>query len=239
MFDYDNDGQETQGEANELTDDEAMNETQNLDLIIDNWSTHVETNVDATEEIELIMKLLKKCRTLATATKKSSIISNFMRSHRLLYKINKTINIDCRSRWNSTFVLIDSVDRLKPILMKLFADKKTLKLRKEQFEKLAAIELNHDDWEFLSSLHLVLKPFFLGTVMMSGKNYPSIGLAYHAIQKLKHFCANNSEDNEHVKELKKLLLTKIYKYFYHDMEQFEYFQVNYKLYKSTHNFEKI
>ena len=148
------------------------------------------------------MDLLKKIRILATATKKSYIISNFIRTNKLLFKLNKSLNNGCKSRWNSTFILIDSLLQLKPLILKLFVEKKNLNLRKEQIEKLTMIELNHDNWEFLSYLYYVLTPFCLGTVMMSSKNYPSIGLTFHAIQKIKQFCSNDNTSSHHIKELK-------------------------------------
>ncbi|CAF1545416.1 unnamed protein product [Adineta ricciae] len=206
-------------ESDPTVDDDPNIETQDLDLIHDNWSTSIDTNVITIDVVKLNMKILKKCRSIATMSRKSSIISNFLRS----LSLNTIISNDCKSRWNSTSKLIDSVIKNKNSLIKLFLDKRSLKLRKEQFDKLSEIELSIEDWDFLTSLSRVLKPFACSTVMMSGKNYPSIGLAYHAIHKLKSFCESEGE-NEHIKELKQLLLEKIYKYFCYDLEQFDHFQ---------------
>ena len=219
----DNDG--SQDGANEFNDDEVLNEAKNLILINDNWSVDVETDVATIEIVELISKLLKKCRSIATGAKRSCVISNFIRSHQVLHRISKTLNIDCRSRWNSTYSLIDAINELKPVLIKLFVEKKSLELRKEQLAKLTIMELDNKHWEVLSSLLHVLRPFFYAIIMMSGKNYSSVGLCYHALDKLKLFCENNNNNSEHIKEMKKLLLAKIYQYFYYDTEQLEYFQV--------------
>ncbi|CAF3829813.1 unnamed protein product [Rotaria sp. Silwood1] len=216
--------QGSEAESATIVNAESIDDEQNLDLIDDNWSSNIDTNVPTTNEVELIMDLLKKCRVIATLSKKSSIVSNFIRTNQLLFKVNRTLNNDCKSRWNSTFILLDALIDLKPVMMKLFNEKRTLNLRRVQIEKLTMIELNNEDWDFISSLHSVLKPFYWGTVMMSGKNYPSIGLAYHAVHKIKHFCTNGNSSNNHIKELKKLLLTKLYTYFFDDIEQFQYFQ---------------
>ncbi|CAF4074125.1 unnamed protein product, partial [Rotaria magnacalcarata] len=74
----------------------------------------------------------------------------------------------------------------------------------------------------LSSLRLVLNPFYLATIMFSGKNYPSVGLAFHAIQKLKHFCSREDTYQGEIKQFKKLLLIKINHYFFNDFEQVEH-----------------
>ncbi|CAF1665624.1 unnamed protein product, partial [Adineta ricciae] len=214
---------ELEDEPNSEDDDDSDTEGQDLNLICDNWSTTIDTNVPAADVVELIINVLKKCRSIATISRKSSIISNFLRSVSS-NKTNRKISNDCKSRWNSTSMLIESIITMKHLLMKLFLEKRSLKLRKEQLDKLSAIELDNNDWDFLVSLNRVLNPFALATVMMSGKNYPSIGLTYHAIQKLKHFCEVDDGGNEHVNAFKKLLLSKICKYFYQDEEQVDHFQ---------------
>ena len=212
-------------DSSDIGDSIDIDESQVDNSIVDNWSSTIDMHVSITDEISLVMDLLRKIRLLVTLTKKSYIISNFIRTNKLLLKLNKTLNNDCQSRWNSTYILIDSLLKLKTLILKLFTEKKNLNLNKKQVEKLSMIELNNGDWEFLSYMHYVLKPFYLGTVMMSGKNYPSIGLAFHAIQKIKQFCSNDNTSNYHIKELKKLLLTKLDKYFYDDIEQYQYLQV--------------
>ncbi|CAF5012782.1 unnamed protein product, partial [Rotaria magnacalcarata] len=86
------------------------------------------------------------------------------------------------------------------------------------------VELNNDEWDFLSSLRFVLNPFYHATKLMSGKNYPSIGLAFHAIHKLKHFCSKDDTYEEKIKQMKKLLLAKLNYYFYDDLEQHEHLE---------------
>ena len=77
---------------------------------------------------------------------------------------------------------------------------------KDEIDKLNLIEWTNDDWEFLSYLHFVLKPFYLATVMMSGKYYPSIGLIFHVIQKIKQFCSNDNTSRYHINPLRTELL---------------------------------
>ena len=102
--------------------------------IEDNWSSTIDVNVPVTDKISLVMDLLQKIRLLATVSKKSYIISNFIRTNKLLLKLNKTLNNDCQSRWNSTYILIDSLLKLKPLIMKLFIEKKNLNLKKNKLK---------------------------------------------------------------------------------------------------------
>ncbi|CAF4406161.1 unnamed protein product [Rotaria magnacalcarata] len=134
------------------------------------------------------------------------------------------IRIDCKTRWNSTFLLIEATIECKQVLMKLFSEKRSFNLRSEQVNRLITVELNNDEWDFLSSLRFVLNPFYHATTLMSGKNYPSIGLAFHAIHKLKHFCSKDDTYEEKIKQMKKLLLAKLNYYFYDDLEQHEHLE---------------
>ncbi|CAF1458616.1 unnamed protein product [Adineta steineri] len=213
---------EDKDEPDQAVDDNSGTKTQDLDLVYDNWSTTVDVDVPSINIIQLNMNILKKCRSIATLSKKSYIVSNVLRASSS-NKSKKVISNVCRSRWNSTFKLINSITENKSSIIKLFLEKRSLKLRKEQLDKLSDIELSNEDWDFLNSLERVLKPFACSTTMMSGKNYPTIGLAYHAIHKLKSFCEADGE-NEHIQELKQLLLAKINQYFYSDLEQFEHFK---------------
>ncbi|CAF3754970.1 unnamed protein product [Rotaria sp. Silwood1] len=57
----------------------------------------------------------------------------------------------------------------------------------------ALFELTTDDWVILAQLHLVLKPFFHATKVLSGRQYPSMGLAFHLIIRLKNFLQHHEK----------------------------------------------
>lgn len=208
-----------------LIEQDIIDEEHFSQLVYDNWCVGCEFDANPTEYQRLIVNLVKKCRVIARITKKSSIIAQFIRKEQEVLRLNRDIRIDCRSRWNSTYLLIGSLIYLKHIIIKLFTDKRTLGLRSDQVQKLTTIELNSDSWDFLSSLWTALDPFFRATVFMSGRQYPSIGLAYCAIQKAKNFCQSTRKTNDQTKKLKKLLLDKLNKYFYSDVNQFQQLQV--------------
>ncbi|CAM4846973.1 unnamed protein product, partial [Rotaria magnacalcarata] len=81
-------------------------------------------------------------------------------------------------------------------------------------------ELTTDDWVILAQLHLVLKPFFHATKAISGRRYPSIGLAFYLITRLKEFLQHHErKQNLMIKRLKQLLLVKLLFCFERDHEQ--------------------
>ncbi|CAF3371112.1 unnamed protein product [Rotaria sp. Silwood2] len=204
-----------------LNDEQLIDEEENLELINDSWTNVVEDVVDPTEQQKLIINVLKKCRAISKIVNKSSIIADFVRKEQKALKLNRSVNNDCPSRWNSTFVLADALIELKIVIIKLFSEKESLDLGKEQIIKLSSIELNNENWNLLSSLQYVLKPFFFATNIMSGKNYPTVGLSYYALHKIKWFCNNSENCNEQIKRLKKILLDKLNQYFYYDDEQLQ------------------
>ncbi|CAF5090610.1 unnamed protein product, partial [Rotaria magnacalcarata] len=91
---YDSDSDETSEtqEHNSSESEDSVDESEVDTLIEDNWSSTIDVNVPVTDEISLIMDLLQKIRLLATVSKKSYLISNFIRTNKLLLKLNKTLN---------------------------------------------------------------------------------------------------------------------------------------------------
>ncbi|CAF3752968.1 unnamed protein product [Rotaria sordida] len=205
-------------------DDEIINEQDIIELMNDSWSNVIKDLIDLTQAQKLILQVVKKCRAIAKILKKSSLISRFVRKEQDSMKSKKNISNDCPSRWNSTFNLIDAIIELKHVIIKLFTDKWSLNLRKDQVSKLAKIELTSENWDLLSALHFVLRPFFLATKMMSGKEYATIGLSYYAIHEIKSFCAKEEKCTEQSKTFKRLLVEKLNKYFYSNSEQIHHLQ---------------
>ena len=107
-----------------------------------------------------------------------------------------------------TFYLIQSSLVLQSLITKLFGDKNLLNIRRDLADKLNSIELNRNDWQLLVDIFMVLKPFELATKLMSGRRYPTVGLCFYSIRKLKHFLDNNEDDSTQVKWLKHMFVWK-------------------------------
>ncbi|CAF1535147.1 unnamed protein product, partial [Didymodactylos carnosus] len=130
------------------------------------------------------------------------------------------MEINVKSRWNSTFCMIDSFLVLREVIERLLNSKHHLPLKSKAITKLAELKLTSDDWAILSQLHFVLQPFFHATKVMSGRPYPSIGFAFDVLMRLKGVLQDHPpQKNSIVKRLKQLLLTKLLFYFESDNEQ--------------------
>ncbi|CAM2727339.1 unnamed protein product [Rotaria socialis] len=89
--------------------------------------------------------------------------------------------------------------------------KHQLKIQPKQVKKLADYELTSDDWNVLLVLHSILKPFYHATKVMSGGQYPSIGLAFYLLTRLKNFLQHNDrKESSMEKRLKQLLLKQFF-----------------------------
>ncbi|CAF1613249.1 unnamed protein product [Didymodactylos carnosus] len=202
---------------------------ENSDLITDNWAEDVETETTPEQVQQSVIDVLKKCRTIATLTKKSSVIAEYCRQQKELLNLNRSLLIDCPTRWNSTYALIESILQLKALLEKLFSDKRALQLQKTQIDKLISIEFLPEDYDILVNLQYVLKPFFKAITLMSGQSYPTVGLSLFCIEKIKQFLSTDDNNNDEVKQLKSLLLNKLDQYFYDDQQQLSYLRVSEQL----------
>jgi hypothetical protein len=234
--DNDNDNNNELIEDDHVSDEELLSSSDIVDdEIMDNWTEDVyESDYDDKiihDQDMIICRLIKKCRGLVLMIKRSTIITLFFDTERKKLNIKRNLCYDVKSRWNSTYSMIDSFLVLREIIEKLFNHKHNLHLKPNKFKKLTGFELTVDDWIMLSALRLVLKPFFHATKVMSGHHYPSIGLAFYLLVHLKIFLQQQQDKNENImiKRLKQLLLSQFIYYFESDNEQVELLKVESQL----------
>ncbi|CAF2074197.1 unnamed protein product [Rotaria magnacalcarata] len=154
--------------------------------------------------------------------KLSTILTLYFDAQRKRFKKALNLCYDVKSRWNSTYCMINSFIVLREIIENLFSNKHQLHITQQQVKKLTNFELASDDWHVLLVLFSILKPFYLATTAMSGRQYPSIGLAYYLLARLRSFLQqHNKKESLLEKRLKQLLLKKFLNYFDNENEQME------------------
>ena len=220
------DGSEPMDTA-DFNDDEELLSNIMDEEITDNWTKDVhESDADIVYDQEIIASLLKKCRALISVIKRSTIITLFFDSERKNLNTKRNVCYNVKSRWNSTFMMVDSLLSLREIIEKLFNYKNHLDIKPTQRTNLSCSELTNEEWNLLSDLGFVLKSFFHATKAMSGRQNPSIGLSLYLLTRLKNFLQQH-ETNQSliIKQLKQLLLAKFLYYFEHDSEQMQLLKV--------------
>ncbi|CAF1424086.1 unnamed protein product [Adineta ricciae] len=185
------------------SDDEDLLSNDGNEQIEDNWTCDIiDSSINIVYEQELITDVLKRCRALVSMVKRSTVITLYFDTERKKKTIKRNLCTDIKSRWNSTYVMIDS--------------------KAKQIQKLSNYELSGDDWNTLTALHYVLKPFYHATRVMSGREYPSIGLAFSLLIRTRNFLQSHSKkENLLVKKLKQLLLKQYLHYFENDHDQMD------------------
>jgi hypothetical protein len=191
-----------------------------------------------TEEI-LLDDLQKKVRGVIDITreivktaKRTTILSNFIEKKRLKInlnrrkdkKINRHLSIDVKTRWNSTFKMLSTINIYRDIINEMFKSKGSLGLTAKQRRKLTRIELTTDQWDLLELLVMLLQPFYSATKVLSNAKYPTIGSALYVIRRLQEQL-ETEENNAVLNVLKAMILTKFRYYMFDNKEQFDAIKV--------------
>jgi hypothetical protein len=217
-----------------VVDDETfIDYMTNNNLIRDDWDLNLnESNNVVIDEINkrMVYMVINKCRLLITILKQSTILNGYFNQSRLEFNIKRGLPADCVTRWNSTYFLVDSFINAKKIIMKFFGDKILYDVRRALIERLISIELHHDDWQILMDLHIVLKPFYLATRLMSVRLYPTAGLCYYTVKiLLNYLMKDDNNDSTQIKSLKLMLFSQFEYYFCSDEEQLNLLKVSIKV----------
>jgi hypothetical protein len=221
---------EDQRTTNENTIDDAP-EDSSID-VSDNWSHDVLVDFDRSScapEQAAIGEMMKKCRSFVKLVNKSSILKSYVNSIRSEFNIRRTLQLDCKSRWNSSHRLLETMLTYRKLINKLHSEKHEIKLNHKQTKKLSSIELEKADWLLIESIERVLQPFVQATKLVSGRKYCTIGIGFFAISQLREFLedekSSDSNDSRILSRLKQLLLFNMEQYFEKDKEQWHLIKV--------------
>jgi len=178
-----------------------------------------------------IGEVMKKCRSIVKLINKSSILMNYVLNLKPQFNIHRSLQLDCKSRWSSSYHLFEAVLTYKKIINKINSEKYYINLNKKQITKLSSIELDQDDWKMLELIEFVLKPVADATQLVSGSKYPTIGISYFAIFQIREFLEDVSDytinDWQILYHLKSLLLKQVQKYFIDNNGQLEIMKVRF------------
>ena len=186
---------------------------------------------DTTITQQKLGETIQKSRSLIKTIRRSQILTTFIDDEKKPFDIKKRLINDCISRWNSTYSSLKSLLEHKPVLLKLFENKRKLPISPKQKEKLFGLELSSDDWILLTYLIEIFDPFYHATVYLSGSQYPTIGLAFFVIRNLKeHFEKEEDNDTSVLIDLKKFILKSLNHYFDENDKQFQLLMVSDSIY---------
>ena len=157
---------------------------------------------------ENLAKIMQKGRSLIKTIRNSQILM-FINKEKKALKIKRSLIIDCISRWNSTYLALQSLLEHKTVMLNLYQNKGKLPISTKQKEKLTTLEISSDNWTLINNLLDVLEPFFEATNLLSGAQYPTIGLSLFAIKSIKEYLENEDDDQSDILRTLKLFILQI------------------------------
>lgn len=217
----------------EMCDNSVDEESDYLSTdIVNNWSLDVEEESDPSFfslEKEHIGALMRKCRSFVKLVNKSSILMNYVNNLKHEFNVRIWLQLDCKSRGNSSYHLISTILAYKKIINKINSEKHDIGFNGKQSKKLSSNELDQSDWKMLELIEFVLHPFVHATKLISGSQYPTTGISYFAVIQIREFLDdshdNHSYDWKILHPLKKSLSKQIDKYHIKNDEQWELMKV--------------
>ncbi|CAM4794593.1 unnamed protein product [Rotaria magnacalcarata] len=217
-----------------ISDEEDwVNEEDDDDEITDNFIEGVNTEEIALNDIQQkVREVIDIARAIVTTTKRTSILSTFIEKKRIHVnlslskrkKIKRTLSSDVKTRWNSTFKMLTSMQIYRDIINDMFKSKGSLGLTLKQRLKLTSIELSTDQWDLLELIISILEPFYSATKVLSNRSYPTIGSALYIIRGLEEHL-QKEENNPLLNSLKTLVFIKFRHYMFGDTDQFNTFKL--------------
>jgi hypothetical protein len=115
------------------------------------------------------------------------------------------------------------------IINKINSEKYDIGLNKKQTNKISSIELDQFDLKMLELMEIVLGPIAQATNMISGSQYPTVGIAYFATIQIREFLEDFNDiglyDTKIFIHLKEILLKQVEKYFVGKDEQWDMMKV--------------
>ncbi|CAF3428308.1 unnamed protein product [Rotaria socialis] len=126
--------------------------------------------------------------------------------------------------------IVEGMLMYKKIIYKINSEKYDIGLNKKQTTKLSLIELDQEDWKILELIEFVLKPVVHATELVSGSQYPTIGMSYFVIFQIREFLEDINDHTVHdwkiLYYLKSLLLKQVQKYFFDNHTQLKTIQMH-------------
>ena len=147
------------------------------------------------------------------------------------FNIHRSLQLDCKIRWNSSYHLIEAMLMYKRIINKINSEKHEIGRNKKQTTKLFSIELGQDDWKMFEATEFVPRPIVYATQIISGSKYPTVGISYFTIVQIREFRQDVKDfsvnDSKILHYLKSLLLKQVRKYLIDDDAQLEVMKVTF------------
>ena len=146
-------------------------------------------------QLGFVSRVLGHVRKLVEHFHKSTKATYALRQkQKLLGVAEHTLVQQCETRWSSTFAMLERVVEQQQALCAVLLDSQDRVVR--------SLLPDGAEWSVIEELMVILKPFALATMVLSGSSYGTISIVSPLIHK---FCSNRDrkeDDGENLKQIK-------------------------------------
>ncbi|RAW21458.1 hypothetical protein PC110_g22099 [Phytophthora cactorum] len=184
-----------------LTKDDRNQIESFRELAIDEIDTYLnetvallqQEEIDAVQrdEMELVRTIVQRFRTLGIYFRKSPKGSNGLRALQVdHFSVKedevKTPIVDCATRWNSCWKMLQRMTEKEGVLVKFFAHLKIRDGRKEfKDDEKKLRRPKAEDWLAIKCLQTLLGPFDVASHTLGGQSYPTMPLVLPALSGIR------------------------------------------------------
>jgi len=142
----------------------------------------------ATKIVFVVTKLRKITKYI-----RSSVVAKEKLAHyqNLTGTKNLHVELDVRTRWNSTYKMLVNLIRLKTPL-KSFLDYLTSPEGKREFSRKTLPRIDEKEWALVNGVCMLLQPFHKVTSILSGEKYPTFIYALPYLHSIHSFLSNDN-----------------------------------------------
>lgn len=145
-------------------------------------------------------RVIDKCKKIASTVHHSVKLTSLLADKQLYHNHDQhKLIIDCPTRWNSTFQMLDRINEQIEPLQDLFDDSQVRK-------KHGYLKLNEHEISTIKDILSVLQVFYDGTIILSAVKFISLSTTLPVIHNLLDVLKPQLIDSEMAAVLKKVLL---------------------------------
>ena len=158
-YDYNSESEDLSDSEVELEDKVVINDT-------------IKNVQNLLSRIRNLVKMVRKCGNICSYAK------NKIKNDESISNITNFI-IDFHVRWNSTFLMLKRLFKLKQIVTMMTEKPSRINgITAKQIEKMSKLDLTKDDWSTIQILIKVLEPFFEATKLLSARKYATLSSSF-------------------------------------------------------------
>ncbi len=191
--------------------DEELDDT-DIDGFEDDGDEENENVTDEYFVADEVYMFLKKVRSLVRLSRKSGIVSGHVTRRIKQHKIKNAINfiLDFHVRWNSTYLMLERLKKLKIVAEEITNDPDSIQgLKPNQKLILEDLMFTSEEWSMCEILLKVLQPFFHATKILSARKYPTLAASFLIQKNISAFLSNTDKLPTKERKIMKFLFEKV------------------------------